>query len=64
MSESTSAVDVQAALKGVDYPVSRAHLIEHAAGKGAPEKVLDALRDLPQRDYSDAADVSQALKGL
>ena len=64
MPDNTSAADVQAALSGMDYPASREHLIEYAGGQGASENVLNALRDLPERNYSDAADVGQAVSGL
>lgn len=64
MSENTTAADVQAALSGIEYPASREHLVEYAGGHGAPESVLDALRNLPERNYSDAADVGQAVSGL
>ena len=64
MSDNTSAADVQAALSGIDYPASREHLVEYAGGQRAPESVLNALRNLPEREYSDAADVGQAVSGL
>ena len=59
-----NAADVQAAIKGVGFPTDRAHLIEYAAGRGAPEEVLETLRSLPQGEYSDAADVGQAMGQL
>lgn len=64
MSDNTSAAEVQAALSGIEYPASREHLVEYAGGKGAPENVLNTLRNLPERNYSDAADVGQAVSGL
>lgn len=57
MSENINAADVQAALSGIDYPASREHLIEYAGGRSASDSVLNALRNLPERNYSDAADV-------
>ena len=38
--------EVQKALKGVDYPASKAQLADHAAGNGADRELVDALRGM------------------
>jgi hypothetical protein len=35
----------------MDYPAGKEDLVKHAEEKGADEKVLSALKDLPNRKY-------------
>lgn len=44
-------IQMQKYLAGVNYPCSRANLVEHARGKGADDEVLDHLRAIPDRTY-------------
>jgi hypothetical protein len=60
-----SAADVEAALKGIDFPKSRRALVEHASKRlGADSPILEFIRALPPRRYRDAADVAVALGEL
>lgn len=54
-------VQVQKFLKGVDYPASKATLIENAKRMGADEKVCASLERLPDEKFEAPIDVSQAL---
>lgn len=54
-------VQLQKNLIGVDYPISKKDLIMHAEQTGADEKVLRALKQLPNEQYETTADVSKAL---
>ena len=54
-------VEVQAFLKGGDYPASKAALLEHAERAGASEAVRAALARLPERQYEAPTEVSEAL---
>ena len=53
-----SAADLQAYLKGMDYPAGRQDLIDHARKNDAPRDVIAALEQFGDRTYRSAADVS------
>lgn len=55
-----NAADLERALRGIDFPASRATLAE-VAGKNADEHILTVIRALPERDYRDAAEVAEGL---
>ena len=59
----TSPIEVQKALKDIDYPVKRQGLIEHAKKRNASNEVMQVLESLPDKDYSNAADVSKEFQG-
>lgn len=52
-----SAADLQAYLKGVDYPAGRQDLMTHARQNNAPEDVIAALDRFSDRTYQSATDV-------
>jgi hypothetical protein len=45
----------------VNYPASKDQLIEHARGKDAGRDVLNALQDIPGREYDGPNEVSKAV---
>lgn len=57
-------VQVQKFLKGVDYPASKAQLIEKATSMGADDNVRASLEQLPDEEFDTPADVSQAFGRL
>ncbi|HEY8100670.1 MAG TPA: DUF4142 domain-containing protein [Burkholderiaceae bacterium] len=57
-------IQIQKFLKGVDYPASKAALIENAKNLGADENVCSSLEQLPDEDFQTPADVSQAFGEL
>ncbi|HWQ49508.1 MAG TPA: DUF2795 domain-containing protein [Methanosarcina sp.] len=59
----TSPIEVQKALKDIDYPVNKKQLIEHAKKHNANDKVIEVLEDLPEKEYTNAAAVSKEFKG-
>lgn len=52
-----SPANVAYYLKGIDFPASRDQLLKHAEGNGAESAVLDKVKQLPDVDYEDMADV-------
>jgi hypothetical protein len=54
-----SPIDIQKALKGIDYPASKEQILEHA--KGSDAEVLDALQKLDDREYEGPSGVSAAV---
>ncbi|QNA87448.1 DUF4142 domain-containing protein [Massilia sp. Dwa41.01b] len=61
---SLNPVQVRKYLKGVDYPVSRAALLDSARSMGADEALCASIEQLPGDAYQTPADVSQALGRL
>ena len=59
----TSPVQVQKFLKDINYPVKKRDLIEHAKKHNASNEVLQDLNNLPEKEYTNAADVSREFKG-
>jgi hypothetical protein len=54
-------IDMQKALKGVDYPADKQTLIETARGNGASDDVLSALDALPDQQFQTPTEVSKAV---
>ncbi|HEX2924347.1 MAG TPA: DUF2795 domain-containing protein [Chloroflexota bacterium] len=42
-------------IEGVEYPCSKADIINQAVMRGAPQMVIDALQRLPDEQYYDLA---------
>lgn len=59
----TSPIEVQKALKNMNYPASKEDLIKHAKGRDASSEVMQDLENLPEKQYTSAADVSKEFKG-
>ncbi len=55
----TSPIEVQKALKGMDYPAKKKDLIEKARENDAPEEVMQVLENLPDKKFENAVDVSK-----
>ncbi|MBG6216765.1 hypothetical protein IWX75_001209 [Arthrobacter sp. CAN_A6] len=54
-----SPIDIQKALGGIDYPVSKENLVKHAEGSGADDSVMETLNNLPDREYASPTDVNK-----
>jgi predicted outer membrane protein len=61
--EHANPIQIQKYLKGIDYPASKADLIENARKLGADESVCASLEQLPDEHFQTPAEVSQAFKG-
>ncbi|WP_431018433.1 DUF2795 domain-containing protein [Burkholderia gladioli] len=59
-----SPIDVQRALKGVDYPAVKADLVKHAREGQADDAVVDLLTRIPDREYDTPASVSKEVGKL
>lgn len=57
--QALTAADLEKALAGVDFPRRPAELVRYARNRGHDE-AADALDDLPERTYRDAAEVARA----
>jgi hypothetical protein len=57
-------IELQKALKGMHYPAGRNQLKERAEKNKAPEKVMNFLEMIPDREYDTPADLQrQVSKG-
>ncbi|RBY74738.1 DUF2795 domain-containing protein [Geodermatophilus sp. TF02-6] len=54
-----SPIDIQKALKGMDYPANKQQILEHA--KGSDKEVVDALEKIDDREYDGPSGVSAAV---
>ncbi len=57
-------IQVQKFLGGVDYPIGKQDLIEHAKSKGADDEVMSSLEQLPFDEFNSPNDVSEAIGKL
>jgi hypothetical protein len=51
MANQASPIELQKHLSGVNYPASKDELIDRAQQQGADSSVLDALQQIPDREY-------------
>ncbi|MHB0775132.1 DUF2795 domain-containing protein [Halomonas sp. WWR20] len=56
-----SPANISHHLQGIDFPASRSDLEKHAKDKGAEEDILDVIRNMPDQEYGNMADV---MKGV
>lgn len=56
-SSKVSAAQLQVYLGGIDYPVNKQQLVDHARSKNAPDNVMGWLEKLPEREYTRPNDV-------
>lgn len=59
----TSPIKVQKALKDMDYPAKKEDLVKHAKDRNASDEVMQDINELPDKEYTNAADVSKEFKG-
>ncbi len=55
-------IDVQKALKGADYPASKADLVALAETNGAPEEIIQALQSAEGEQFDGPDAVQRALR--
>lgn len=61
MANKVNPVEVEKYLKGVDYPATKATLVQHAKGQRADDHIIQALNQLPDQQFHSPADVSKAI---
>jgi hypothetical protein len=55
---------VQRYLRGINYPVKKAGLIDKAKDNDAPKEIVAVLDKLPNKDYKNPAEVSKGMGGV
>jgi hypothetical protein len=63
MNDAPNPIQMQKFLSGIDYPASKDDLVSTAEGNGAPDDVLETLRNLSQGSFDSPTDVSSAVSG-
>lgn len=61
---SVNPIQLEKYLKGVDYPASKNDLIKQAQQNGADQRVLERLKQLPDRSYEGPAGISKAIGNI
>lgn len=59
-----TTAQLAAYLEDIIFPCSRKELLRCAEDNEAPDVILDAIEDLPERRYSNLADILTSLTGL
>jgi Protein of unknown function (DUF2795) len=54
-------IQVQKFLGGMNYPANKDEIVKHAKSKGADEKIMQTLEQLPEENFETPADVSKAI---
>ncbi len=57
-------IQVQKFLGGIDYPIAKQDLVEHARSKGADDDVMSTLEELAFEEFNSPNDVSEAIGKL
>lgn len=61
---SVNPIQLEKYLKGVDYPASKNDLIKRAEQNGADQRVLETLKQLPDRSFEGPAGISKAIGNI
>lgn len=56
--------EIAKALAGIDFPADKARLKEQAQRNEAPRMVLEAIEQLPGREFASPADVERAYEAM
>ncbi len=59
-----TGIDIEAALRGVSFPVTGKDMVEMARKSGVEEHVLDRLTELPDRRFTSLGDTLRQLDML
>lgn len=60
-SDRPGVVNMLEVIDGLDFPVTKAELVDYAQDQGASEEVLDLLQGMPERDYASLPEVNKYL---
>jgi hypothetical protein len=64
VAETPNPIQIQKFLGGIDYPANRDALISRAKESGADSNVLDALQNIPDKEYDGPTAVSSAVSDV
>jgi hypothetical protein len=58
------AAELQAVLEGVALPAKRQELVAYAHAQGADQRLLQALRSVPEQEYRSLDDVGEQIASV
>jgi hypothetical protein len=58
-----SRVEVRSILKNLHFPSMKQNLIQQALKHGASKEIIGVFKSLPDKEYTNAADVSKWFEG-
>ena len=44
-------MEVEKSLKGIDFPAKKRDLVKHAKQRGADQRILETIQNLPKEDF-------------
>lgn len=53
--------DAAQSLSGIDFPADKNKIVQYAQQKNASQEVIDALKGMPEAEYTSMADVFKGL---
>lgn len=56
-----NVVEVEKYVAGINFPVTKDQLVDHAREKGAPQEVVGFMSEMPERDYVSTMDVARGV---
>jgi hypothetical protein len=57
--QTVSAAGIAQALGGIDFPAGKEDVVGYAESHDAPSEVVDALQNIPDREYTSMADLEK-----
>lgn len=57
----TNISNIAHSLKGASFPLTKDELIEHAQSNGAPEEVVNKLKNLESKNFNNMNDVTSGI---
>jgi hypothetical protein len=61
MPQQAEFIKIQKFLGGVHYPATKQQLMDHARGKKADKDAINALQQIPDKEYGGPNEVSRAV---
>lgn len=55
-------MNIEKALQGIDFPTDKEAVLDKARENGAGEEEITALEKLPEREYSNPTQITEALR--
>jgi hypothetical protein len=55
-----SVAEITKSLKGINFPVGKDDLIQHARDNGADEEIIEMIEEMPDDEYGSMSDVMSA----
>jgi hypothetical protein len=54
-------IEIEKSIKGIDFPADKQAIIDKAEENGAEQEEIDVLRNLPEGEYNNPTEITEAL---